>query len=92
MDSKTLNQRLGEALNVEPKQVESMLDALAKVIAESAETTANVTIPSFGTFGPVKYNEEIKPDETTGKDMIFPPKIELEFQPAASLRLKLQKS
>lgn len=90
MDYKTLNLRLAAALGQEPQVVASLADAFAKVLSDSVDTLTTVAIPSFGSFCPVKYDEEIKTDLTTGKRMIFPPQIVIEFHPAASLRKKMK--
>lgn len=86
MDSKTLNQSLASSLNIDVKTVKTMLDSFSKILAACAESKTTVAIPSFGSFVPEKYDEEIKDDLVTGKKMIFPPQITIEFHPAASLR------
>lgn len=89
MDSKTLNRQLAASLQLSSQQVSSLLGGFAKVLASSAETLSTVAIPSFGTFNTVKYDEEIKTDLETGRRLLFPPRIVLEFNPASSLRKKL---
>ena len=92
MDSKTLNQSLSASLGVDQKTVSAMLEAFSKVLALSAETLTTVAIPSFGSFVPMKYEEEIRTDLATGKKMMFPPQVTIEFNPAASLRKKVLES
>lgn len=90
MDSKALTQTLAKKLETDKNTVEKMTAAFAKILTEAAGASQTVSIPSFGSFSPVKYKEEIKPDLVTGKKMIFPPQIVVEFQPAVSFRKKVE--
>lgn len=69
-----------------------MLDALADVMRKSATNLTSVAVPSFGTFEPVKYDEEIVDDRVSGKRLLLPPQIVVEFHPAAMLRKRLNES
>lgn len=89
MDSKALTHTLANTLRVDIKTVSVMLNSLSKIITDSANNLSDIAIPSFGTFSPVKYEEEIKTDLVTGKQMLYPPQITVEFFPAASLRKKV---
>ena len=89
MDNKTLVQSLSKNLGEDPHKVSAMIDAFAAVLRSSATTLTNVAIPSFGTFSPVKVDEEIVTDRVTGRRMLLPPQVVIEFQPAAMLRKKL---
>lgn len=62
---------------------------LAAIIRRAASDLDAVAIPSFGTFTAVKHDEEISTDLSTGRRMLLPPQITLEFTPAAMLRKKL---
>lgn len=62
---------------------------LADIIRQAATNLDSVAIPSFGTFTPVKRDEEITTDLSTGRRMLLPPQITLEFTPAAMLRKKI---
>jgi nucleoid DNA-binding protein len=39
-------------------------------------------LPSFGSFSTVKHDESIITDISTGKHMLMPPCIEVEFTPS----------
>ena len=86
MDSKTLNSRLSEKLGLERKVVSDLLNSFSKVISGCADSLTGIAIPSFGTFQPVKINEEIRTDLSSGKKILFPPQIIIEFKPATALR------
>ena len=92
MDSKTLRHKIGAGAGLDGRTTAALTEAFARVLAESAESMASVAVPSFGTFTPKKYEEEIGTDLSTGKKMLYPPQIVLEFQPAASLRKKITES
>lgn len=83
-------QRLADAVGTDKKTVEKLLASLSDVIAGSAAMQEAVAIPSFGSFEAVKYDEEEKTDLSTGKRMLYPPQIVLEFNPAHALRSSLK--
>lgn len=66
-----------------------LTEHLAAIIRRTAIDMDSVAIPSFGTFTPVKHDEEVTTDLSTGKRMLLPPQITLEFSPASLLRKKL---
>ena len=90
MDYKSFKKRLSEVTARPEADVDALVDALAVVIREAATDLASVAVPTFGTFVPVKHNEEVVTDLSTGKRMLVPPEITLEFQPGAMLRKKLR--
>lgn len=90
MDYKSFKKRLSEVTARSEADVDALVDALAVVIREAATDLDSVAVPTFGTFVPVKHNEEVVTDLSTGKRMLVPPEITLEFQPGAMLRKKLR--
>lgn len=89
---KSLIQHLSQSLGEDPHRVNQMLESFANVIRNSATSLSAVAIPSFGTFEAVKYDEEIVNDRVTGKRLLLPPQVVVEFHPAAMLRKRLNKS
>lgn len=89
MDSKVFNAKLAKSLDMTPKRVGDLLDAFADILRESARTMTTVAVPSFGSFEPVKVDEEITVDRATGRRVLLPPQITVEFHTAAMLRKKL---
>lgn len=67
----------------------AMTEALAKVMADFAHDMRTMAIPRFGAFVPVKHDEEIETDLSTGHRMLLPPEIVLEFDAAAVLRRRI---
>ena len=89
MDSKTFNNSLAAGLDMPSRKTAEMIEALAQVLQESARTLTSIAIPSFGTFVPTKASETIVTDRSTGKRLLLPPQISVEFHAAAMLRKKL---
>ena len=92
MDSKKFIAQLANSIGEDQHRVASMIEHFADVLQASATTMTSVAIPSFGTFVPKKYDEEVVTDRSTGKRMLLPPQITIEFQPAAMLRKRLTNS
>ncbi len=89
MDSKTFTQNLSRLTGDDVQQTEKMLDALTSIIREAVTSQKIVAIPSFGSFEAVKQDEIVTTDLSTGKRMLLPPQITLNFSPAAMLRKNL---
>lgn len=49
----------------------------------------SIAIPGFGTFEPVKEDERIQNDLSTGKRLLLPPEITVQFKSSALLRRKI---
>lgn len=92
MDSSALTKHISDSAGIDKKTTETLIEALTSVIAETACAGDTVAVPSFGSFVPVKLDEEIKTDLSSGKRVLFPPQVVLEFNPAASLRKKTSES
>lgn len=86
MDHKTFVQRLSRTLGEDQHATSAMIDTFADVLRTAASGRTSVAVPSFGTFMPVKVDEEIVTDRVTGRRMLLPPQITVEFVPAAMLR------
>ena len=90
MDNKQFRKRLSEITGRSAADIDSLTEGLAMVIAESCADLDSVAIPTFGTFVPVKHKEEVTTDLSTGKRMLLPPEIKLEFQPGGVLQKRLR--
>ncbi len=89
MDSKTFTQKLAANLGYDTKRTANFIDKFATILRTNAVDMNTVAVPSFGSFVPTKFDETIVQDHSTGKRLMLPPQISLEFQPAAMLRKKL---
>lgn len=89
MESKQLVSIVSQKLSREPKDINALIEALAATLREKCGNMDSVAIPGFGTFVPVKEEEKISTDLSTGKRILLPPQISLSFQPSVILRKKL---
>lgn len=92
MDSKTLTSTIANAIGADTSTTKAMLDAFADIVADSAKNLSSIAIPSFGTIATKKADEEIITDRVTGRNVLLPPQITVEFIPAAMLRKKVAES
>ena len=81
----TLSKKMGR----EPNDIIALIDGLSAIIKDKCGALDSIAIPGFGTFIPLKENEKITTDLSTGKRMLLPPQISLQFQPSTILRKKL---
>lgn len=89
MEHKQFRKTLSERLKRPVSDIDALVDGLASVIRESCAGMDTVAVPSFGNFTPVKHDEEIVSDLSTGKRMLLPPEITLEYTPSARLSHRL---
>lgn len=90
MDSKTFISRLAHQMNCDTKCVSELLAAFAAVVSEKSVELDTVTVPGFGNFVPVKTPERIETDPASGRQMLMPPKISVEFVAGPSLKKHLK--
>lgn len=91
MDSKTFTTRLAKASGLDNHTVGALTSALVESIADAGAALDSVAIPGFGTFQSAKTDEHIETHPESGRRMLMPPAIELQFQPSVVLRKKLRK-
>ena len=89
MDNRTLVARLATKLGKSKTDVGVLMDAFVTAIRTQCGEMDSVSVPGFGTFEPVKHEEEIRTDLDTGKRMLYPPTVELRFVPSNILKGKL---
>ena len=82
-----LAQRCGYTQENTQTYVRTLLESMALKFDKGEE----VAIPTFGTFEIKKRVERILVNPSTGKRMMVPPKLVLNFRPIASVKEKLKK-
>lgn len=92
MDTKVLIESVAKTLDRQPKDISALLTGMTNVIRDHLSEMDSVAIPGFGEFEPIKHEEEIQPDLSTGKLMLLPPTITVEFHPSSLLRRKLSEA
>lgn len=89
MDSKTFISRLARLMDCDTKCATDMVTAFASVIREKAADLDTVTVPGFGNFVAIKKAERIETDPATGRQMLMPPQITIEFVAGRALKKRL---
>jgi len=90
MDYKTFRRRLAEKLGRKTSDIDALVEGLSIVLRQSCSELDSVAIPTFGTFAPRKHPETIVNDLSTGKKMLVPPEISVEFRPGAMLTKRMR--
>ncbi len=81
-----ITSELSKRIGRDRKETEVLLKALSQALLKYCGELDVVAIPSFGNFEPVKHDEQIVTDRTSGGKLLLPPEIELTFKPAGKLR------
>ncbi len=81
-----LAQASGYTQEFTQKLVRSFVEAMGQIVREDTP----VTLPNFGTFEVKKRMERTMVNPSTGYRMLVPPKLVLNFRPAASVKEKLK--
>ena len=89
MDNKKLIDRLARNLKRDRADVTKLLDAFTGAVSDRCGEMDSIAIPGFGTFEPHKRNEHVVADPDSGKRMLVPPEITLEFRLSNVLKKKL---
>lgn len=89
MDHDTFISSLARQLSIEPRQAESLTNALTAAIMTSAADLNSVAIPGFGRFDAVKTDEYIDIDPSDGIRKLFPPSVKMSFTPGSMLKKRL---
>lgn len=76
--------------SIDAARVARFLAVFADIIREECGNENNVAIPGFGTFEGVKHDESVARDLASGRNMLLPPSIELQFKPGGMLRKKVK--
>ena len=90
MDYKTFRRQLAEKLGRKTTDIDALVEGLSMVLRHSCGELDSVAIQTFGTFAPKKHPETIVNDLTTGKRMLIPPEITVEFRPGAMLTKRMR--
>lgn len=90
MDNKKLVETVAENLGRSTNDVNKLMDALAGVLSSRCAEMDSVFVPGFGTFEPRKRNERVIVQPLTGKRMLVPPKVVVNFKVSRVLKAKLK--
>ncbi|MBO4995522.1 MAG: HU family DNA-binding protein [Muribaculaceae bacterium] len=91
MNYDTFTDELANAMGLESSKIDVLTQALSQTIEGFCADLDAVAIPGFGTFQPVKTNEKLEEDPSTGKRILLPPAICIEFKSSVVLRKQLNR-
>lgn len=77
---------MAKRLNLETSTTEKLLEGFVEVVGEECRGLNRLALPALGSFQGVKRNETVVTDLSTGRRLLLPPAIELEFVPAGRLK------
>ncbi|MBD5285232.1 MAG: HU family DNA-binding protein [Bacteroides sp.] len=89
MDNKSLVDVISQKMGREPNDISALIAGMATVIKNHLCEMDTIAIPGFGEFNAIKHEEKVQPDLSTGKLMLLPPAITVEFRPSSLLKRKL---
>lgn len=89
MDNKSIVSTLSIKIGRDTKEVAALIEGLASIIKEKCGNLSEIAIPGFGTFKPIKEDEQIIVDLSSGKKILLPPQITLKFVSSIVLRKKI---
>lgn len=77
---------MAKRLNLEVSTAERLVEGFVEVVGEECCNLNRLALPSLGSFQGVKRNETVVRDLSTGRRVLLPPAIELEFVPGGRLK------
>lgn len=89
MNNKQLIKELSKRLNRDEKDVNSLFNGFTNVLKVSLSNLDIIAIPGFGEFEALRKEEYISVDDATGKKVLYPPCIEVNFNASSLLKKKM---
>lgn len=90
MDNKTLIDTVASRLEKSKEEIAELIDSLGIVMADVLKGGDVVAIPSVGTFETKLKAERIALHPSSGKKLLVPPKISINFKPSSLLKQKIR--
>ncbi|MDE7124921.1 MAG: HU family DNA-binding protein [Muribaculaceae bacterium] len=89
MDKNEFTKTLADKAGLETDEIESLMTAFNDILKKHSLNLDSIAIPSLGRFEPEKHEETIVTDHVTGKKLLLPPEIVLNFKSSTSLRKRI---
>lgn len=89
MDNNAVIESIAEKLQRDKKDVNALMEGFVTAVQEYLCDMDTVQLPGFGTFSATKEDEQIVTDLSTGKRLLLPPAITIQFSPSALLKRKI---
>lgn len=90
MDYKQFRRKLCDTTGRPAADIDALVQGLSMTIRKACSELDSVAIPTFGTFVPVKHDETVSTDLSSGKRMLMPPEVIVEFHPGSMLLKRLR--
>lgn len=91
MDNKTFIDIISAKTGKSREEAAEMTDALGIVIAEAIKEGDTIAVPSVGTFESKMRTERIAVHPSSGKRLLIPPKLTINFKPSTLLKQKIRR-
>lgn len=88
MDNKAFLSRVAVRMG-EAAPVTHMAQALTEALRQACANQDVVAVPGFGNFSGIKHDEKVEFDPDSGRRLLYPPRIAVEFRPSVLLRKRL---
>ncbi|MGL4992774.1 MAG: HU family DNA-binding protein [Bacteroidales bacterium] len=94
MDNKNFEKRLAERFPIKKSLLESLIKETQSFIGKRLADSDSINIQGFGSFEITKQIEHIITQPESGKRLLMPPHLTINFNPSRSLlnKLKLRKN
>lgn len=89
MDNKTLIDTLSKKLDIPQTTVVKLIAGLVSSLGECGAQLDSVSVAGFGTFEPRKRIERVALHPASGKRLLIPPKIVLNFKSSPNLKQRV---
>lgn len=86
MDHKTFISGLQRQCGRSAADTERLTAELVRIIRETSADLDSVAVPGFGMFVPRKHDEYVAVDSKSGKTMLYPPHVTVEFNAGSMLK------
>lgn len=86
MNNKEFIATLAKNTGIGKEKTQTLVNAVIAAMSATFDDGDNVTVANFGTFEPKKRTERIIVNPSSGQHMLVPPKIVLNFKPAANVK------
>ncbi|MDE7116625.1 MAG: HU family DNA-binding protein [Muribaculaceae bacterium] len=90
MDNRTFIDKIAERTGRTREEISDLTESLRVIVAEAIKDGDIVAIPSVGTFETKLRGDRITIHPASGKKMLIPPKLTINFKPSSLLKQKIR--
>lgn len=90
MDNKTLIDKISDQTGLQRDDIQLMLNDFYSELSDRCIDMDSLIVPAFGQFEPKKRRERVAVHPSTGRRLLVPPKLVVNFKPSAILKGKVQ--